>query len=120
MQLLSNARNLGLAALAIGIGVSSLTAALPARPAQAAALASVSQQGDGSGAQASPLAQVSGRLSAIDGMVASGDCAAARSEIRSLLSSNPDSLFGSDVTVGQLRELRGQMNDTLQRAANRC
>ena len=115
MRLAATTRTFGLTALAIGIGVSSLMAAVPAAPAQAAALGSVSQQGD---APASPLTPYQARLAQIDLLVQAGDCSAVRSEIRGLLNTSPESLYRSDITLSQLREFRNQMDETLFRARN--
>ena len=110
-------RTLGIAALAISLGVSSLGGMLPAQPAHASTLASVSAQGDG---PATPLDQYNARLANLEQLVQSGDCATARSEIRSLLTASPESLFRSDATLGQMRGLGTQMDEVLRRAANRC
>jgi len=94
------------------MGILSLTAAFPVHSAHAAALASVSQQ-DGA-------LSWSDRLARIDELVQSGDCTAARSEIRSLLSENPENMFGSDATLSQVRQYQNSLDDTLYRASKAC
>ena len=111
MRLAATTRKIGFAILAGGIGILSLTTALPVGSAHAAALASVSQQGGD---------QFSGRLARIDELVQSGDCSTARTEIRSLLSENPENMFGSDATLSQMREYQNRLDDTLYRASKAC
>ena len=113
MQLAGTTRKIGMVVLAGGIGVLSLTTSLGVDSAHAAALASVSQQGGGTD-------QFSGRLARIDELVQSGDCTAARSEIRSLLSENPENMFGSDATLSQVRQYQNSLDDTLYRASKAC
>jgi hypothetical protein len=143
MRLTQTRRAIGIAVVAIGVGVGSLTTALPVDTAQAATLASVSQQGDGgqqsqggqqaAGGQqgdggqgggqqaaATPLDQYNARVARIDSLVQSGDCATARSEVRSLLSDSPETLFRSDVTMQQMRDLRIRMDEAFYRTATRC
>lgn len=113
MRLAATTRKIGFAVLAGGIGILSLTTALSVDSAHAAALASVSQQGGGAD-------QFSGRLARIDELVQSGDCTTARSEIRSLLSENPETMFGSDATLSQMRQYQNSLDDTLYRASKAC
>jgi hypothetical protein len=112
MRLAATTRKIGFAILAGGIGVLSLTTMLSVDSAHAATLASVSQQGGGD--------QFSGRLARIDELVQGGDCSTARTEIRSLLSENPENMFGSDATLAQVREFQNRLDDTLYRASKAC
>jgi hypothetical protein len=113
MRLVGTTRKIGLVVLAGGIAVLSLTTTLTVGSAHAATLASVSQQGGGAD-------QFAGRLAHIDELVQSGDCSAARTEIRSLLSENPENMFGSDATLAQVREFQNRLDDTLYRASKAC
>ena len=113
MRLTGTTRKIGMLVLAGGLGVLSLTTTLTVGSAHAATLASASQQGGGAD-------QFSGRLARIDELVQSGDCSAARSEIRSLLSENPENMFGSDATLSQVRGYQNRLDDTLYRASKAC
>jgi hypothetical protein len=113
MRLAATTRKIGMVVLAGGIGILSLTTTVAVDSAQAATLASVSQQGGGA-------EQFAGRLGRIDELVQSGDCSTARTEIRSLLGENPETMFGSDATMAQMREYHNRLDDTLYRASKAC
>jgi len=105
-------RTLALTVLAGSLGMLSLTTAFPVPSAHAAARARASPQ-DGA-------LSWSDRLDRIDELVQSGDCSTARSEIRSLLSENPETLLGSDATLAQIREFQNRVDATLDRASRSC
>jgi hypothetical protein len=122
-------RTLGLAALAIGIGVGTL---FSVAPADAAVLAHATQQGGGeqqasggegggqAAAASTPLDQYAARVARIESLIQAGDCSAARSEVRAFMEQNPSSLFRSDATFSQIRELSNRMDDAMSRARNLC
>jgi hypothetical protein len=111
MRLAAITRTIGMAVLAGGIGVASLTTPLAVGSAHAATLATVSQQGG-----ESPM----DRVARINGLIQSGDCATVRTEVRSLLSENPENLLGSDATISQAREFQKSLDDMLYQASRSC